>query len=123
MSNDVEEFLSSLSQDVREIARALRGRIRELVPDAVERRHGGWKIVGYSWDGSMKSSICAIAPHLERVNLQFFRGTDLKDPSGLLAGTGKSGRHVTLREASDVERPEVAELIRQAAELARAETA
>ncbi|NIX39028.1 MAG: hypothetical protein GWN06_07310, partial [Gemmatimonadetes bacterium] len=63
MSNDVEEFLSSLSQDVREIARALRGRIRELVPDAVERRHGGWKIVGYSWDGSMKSSICAIAPH------------------------------------------------------------
>jgi len=123
MSNDVEEFLSSLSPDVGEIARALRGRIRELVPDAVERRHGGWKIVGYSWDGSMKSSICAIAPHSKHVNLQFFRGTELEDPSGLLAGTGKSGRHVKLREASDVERPEVAELIRQAAELASAETA
>lgn len=123
MSNDVEEFLSSLSPEVREIARALRGRIRELVPDAVERRHGGWKIVGYSWDGSMKSSICAIAPHSKHVNLQFFRGTDLEDPNGLLAGTGESARHVKLREASDVERPEVAALIREAAELARADTA
>lgn len=62
MSNEVEEFLSSLSPDVQDIARALRERIQELVPDAVEQRHGGWKIVGYSWDGSMRSSICAIAP-------------------------------------------------------------
>ena len=121
--SDVEEFLSSLSPHVREIARALRGRIRELIPDAVEKRHGGWKIVGYSWDGSMKSSICAIAPHSKHVNLQFFRGSDLEDPNGLLAGTGKSARHVKLREASDVERPEVAALIREAAELAKADTA
>lgn len=123
MSDDVEEFLSSLSPDVQDIARAVRGRIRELVPDAVEQRHGGWKIVGYSWEGSMKSSICAIAPHSQHVNLQFFRGTELEDPNGLLAGTGKSARHVKLRAASDVERPEVAALIRQAAEMARGDTA
>lgn len=56
------------------------------------------------------------------MNPQFFRGTDLEDPNGLLAGSGKSARHVKVRDASEVEGPEVGELIRQAAELARADT-
>jgi hypothetical protein len=119
MSEQVEEFLTSLPAAVQEVARALQERIRELLPDAVEQRHGGWKVVGYSWDGSMKSSICAIAPHSGHVNLQFFRGIELDDPEGLLVGTGKSARHVKLQDLSDVRRPAIEGLIEQAAELAR----
>lgn len=119
MSEEIEDFLSSLPQELEAVARALRDRIRELLPDAVERRHGGWNVIGYSWDGSMKSSICAIAPHSKHVNLQFFRGTELDDAEGLLAGTGKSARHVKLRKVSDVQRAGIEELIGQAAELAR----
>ena len=43
MSDEVEAFLSSLPEEVERIARALRGRIRDVVPEAVEKRHGGWK--------------------------------------------------------------------------------
>jgi hypothetical protein len=118
MPDDVETFLADLPPEVETIARALRTRIRALVPDAVEQRHGGWKIIGYSVDGSMKSSICAIAPHSAHVNLQFFRGTELEDPEGLLEGSGKSGRHVKLRNASDVDGVAVGRLVEQAASLA-----
>jgi hypothetical protein len=119
MENDVERFLSSLPPQVQEIARTLRERIRETVPSAVEQRHGGWKVIGYSWDGSMTSSICAIAPHSKHVNLQFFRGTELDDPDGLLSGTGRRARHVKLQKATDVKAEGVAGLISQAADLAR----
>lgn len=119
MSEEVEDFLSSLPPEIRGIASVLRERSRELVPDAVEQRHGGWKVIGYSRDGSMKTSICAIAPHSGHVNLQFFHGIDLDDREGLLEGTGKRARHAKLRGASDVRRPEVGRLIEQAADLAR----
>jgi hypothetical protein len=118
MSDEVEAFLSSLPEEVERIARALRGRIRELVPEAVEKRHGGWKILEYSRDGSMKTSICAIAPHSKHVNLQLFHGAGLEDPLGLLEGTGKTARHVKLRSVEDVARPGVGRLIERAAEAA-----
>lgn len=119
MSEDVEDLLSSLPPAVQGVARALRKEIRRLVPNAVEQTHGGWKVVGYSWDGSLASSICAIAPHSKHVNLQFFRGTELDDPEGLLAGTGKSARHVKLHQVSDVRKAAIEKLVRQAAQLAR----
>lgn len=114
----MESFLASLPTEVEEIARALRRRIRSVAPEAVEQAHGGWKVVGYSLDGRMKTTICAIAPHSRHVNLQLFHGVDVPDPEGLLEGTGKRARHVKLRSASDVEQEAVAELIRRSLELA-----
>lgn len=118
VSQEVEAFLRDLPDEVEKLARALRSRVRKLVPDAVEQRHGGWKVLGYSADGSMKSSICAIAPHREHVNLQFFNGVDLDDPGGLLEGTGKRGRHVKCHTLKDVETEALGALIRRSAELA-----
>ncbi len=37
------------------------------------------------------------------VNVGFFRGTALHDPSGLLQGTGKQMRHVKLRPGEEVD--------------------
>lgn len=119
MPDDVEAFLDSLGGGVEPIARALRRRIRELLPGAVEQRHGGWRTIGYSWDGSMATSIRAIAPHSEHVNLQFVRGTELDDPEGRLEGTGNRARHVKLGAPGEVDDPAVGQLVEQAAGLAR----
>lgn len=119
MADEVEAFLDSLAGDVEPIARSLRGRIRELLPGVVERQHGGWRTIGYSWDGSMRTSICAIAPHSEHVNLQFFHGTELDDPGERLEGTGKRARHVKLHDPAETEEEAIGRLIEQAAERAR----
>jgi len=50
----------------------------------------------------------------DHVNLMFPRGVDLKDPEGLLEGSGKAMRHVKMRLCADVDRPGVRQLIRQA---------
>ena len=67
-----------------------------------------------STEKRMKDNICLIVVYRDHVNLLFPRGVDLKDPRGLLEGSGKAMRHVKMLSASDVERPGVRALIRQA---------
>jgi hypothetical protein len=48
------------------------------------------------------------------VNVGFFRGTEIVDPSGLLEGTGKFMRHVKLRPGADFDAAALAKLIEAA---------
>ena len=58
--------------------------------------------------------ICNIGVFARHVLLGFPRGTDLEDPAGVLQGTGKAMRHLTLKKLSDLERPEIRRYLRQA---------
>ncbi len=53
--------------------------------------------------------------------LDFCAGQSLKDPAGLLEGTGKNLRHVKLRTVEDLKRPELKKLIVEAAKLNKKE--
>ena len=48
------------------------------------------------------------------VNVGFFRGADIADPSGLLQGTGKFMRHVKLRPENDIDAAALSRLIETA---------
>ena len=47
----------------------------------------------------------------DHVNVGFFFGALLRDPAGLLEGTGKRGRHVKLRPGREVDPTALAQLI------------
>lgn len=49
------------------------------------------------------------------VTLGFHNGTSLKDPKGLLEGTGKNIRHVKLRTVEDLKQQGLLALVREAA--------
>jgi hypothetical protein len=48
------------------------------------------------------------------VNLGFYHGTSLKDPTGLLEGTGKRLRHVKIHDAGEIKNVALAALLREA---------
>ena len=48
------------------------------------------------------------------VNVGFFRGADLRDPAGLLEGTGRFMRHVKLRPGRDADEQALIALIESA---------
>lgn len=50
----------------------------------------------------------------DHVNVGFFQGAELVDPSDLLQGTGRSMRHVKLRPGGDVDATALKRLIRAA---------
>jgi Domain of unknown function (DU1801) len=58
--------------------------------------------------------ICNVAVFARHVILGFPRGIDLDDPAGVLQGTGKAMRHITLKKLSDLDRPEIRPYLRQA---------
>jgi hypothetical protein len=76
-----------------------------------------WKLVRYSVDGDKVLGIGTFTNHSA---LFFYRGRELEDATGLLQGSGKDSRFVTLRSPADVERPAVKRLVRAAFKLGEA---
>ena len=64
----------------------------------------------------MSEGYCYILPHTDWVNLGFYKGADLPDPSELLEGTGAKMRHIKIRSREQCDNPQLVELIRDAYE-------
>lgn len=68
----------------------------------------------FTFTGKQGQGFIHIATYAGHVNLGFDRGTELDDPDGKLAGTGKLIRHVRLNSLADVRDSSVIQLIAQA---------
>ena len=110
-----DDLMAGLDPDVEQIARRLRALIQSVHPDAVERVRLGDRAATYGvGPKKMSESHTYIGPQAGYVNLGFFRGTSLPDPSGLLEGTGVAMRHTKVRTVEAVDRPAVRALIEAA---------
>lgn len=115
MDREFEELLGECSPQVRALALATRARIQSLKLGAAEKVVKGYRSVSYGFGSGMKDQFVAIVLHKGHVNLQFHQGAHLPDPDGLLEGTGKSMRHVKIRDEEILGRDAVEALIREAA--------
>jgi hypothetical protein len=118
MDADVKAFLSGLSPEARNLVRPLRTLVRRVIPQAEESVV--WGSLSYhrpAVGGRVKGSVCLIVVKKGSVRLDFIHGVRLADPSSLLHGHQVSKRFVTIETTADAERPEIAALIQQAAEL------
>jgi len=75
-----------------------------------------WKRVRFAQDGKPVVGIGTFTAHSA---MFFYRGRELDDGSGLLQGSGKDTRFVTLRSPADAEKPAVKKLVRAAFKLER----
>ncbi len=107
---EVDAFVAKLKPPNKELAKALRKLVLEISPmeEAVK-----WGFPHYSQNGG----VCAIIPYKDHVNLEFYRGTELDDPNGLLEGTGKKLRHVKIRKLEDIKTDVLKELLLEAVKL------
>lgn len=88
----VQAWLDGPPEQLRAIARPWFERMRECGDDVTELMHDGCPTVCIGDAGF--AYVNTFAAHM---NVGFFRGASLKDPAGLLEGSGKLGRHVKLR--------------------------
>jgi hypothetical protein len=111
-------YLESYDPHVSSLTLALRGIVLEEAPKAIESFCKGYAVsIAFSFTGKpMKDGFCHIVTYANHVNLGFNRGATLPDPDRILAGTGKSIRHITLRTHDDLERPYLRRYLRSAIE-------
>jgi hypothetical protein len=65
-------------------------------------------------DRAIEDCICMINVYRQHVNLRFTHGTELEDSYGVLRGTGKRMRHITIKSVSELDRPEIRAYVREA---------
>lgn len=112
-----EQVMQDVPADIRRIADTLRDNIHALHAEGTEVPCPGDRALSYGWGPKkMTEGYAYIMPHARHVNLGFYQGVALRDPHGLLEGTGKRLRHVKVRSVDDARRPEIRELLQQAIE-------
>jgi len=117
----------SLSDHLRKIPRTMRPTVEaairtvtEAAPQAEEITYRSrqpsssramWKLVRYTAGGA---NVVGIGTFPSHATMFFYRGRELDDGSGLLRGSGKDSRFITLNTPAEAGQPAVKRLVRQA---------
>ena len=94
---EVEDYIDQFNPPHREILIRLRAIIFEVVPDATEDIK--WRVPTFS----RHKNICYMAGFKHHVTFAFYDGKMLKDPEGLLQGSGKQMKYIKFRSLDDID--------------------
>ena len=121
----VAGHLKKVPPAVRPTVLAARRAVRAAAPKAKEIAYRSkpprssramWKLARYAVDDA---DVVAIGTFPKHATLFFYRGSELDDGSGLLQGSGKDLRFITLNAPADAERAAVKRVVRKAFALER----
>ncbi len=112
----LESFMSRYAPEVAACARRALIRMRKRLPGAVELVYDNYNalVIGFGPSERASEAIFSIALYPRWVNLFFLQGASLPDPAGRLRGNGKFVRNIVLRDATEMDEPEVRKLIDEA---------
>ena len=110
-----DDILVMATPQLRPVCQSLRNQITSLHKSFVEVVWPKHKIASFgTGPKKMTEHYAYIAVQDSHVNLGFYYGASLPDPSGLLEGTGKKLRHVKVRDTSSSNNPALTALLRAA---------
>jgi hypothetical protein len=102
----IDVWLNGRAPELGALARTWFQQMRECGPDVRELMHDGSPTACVQ--GAAFGYVNVFRAH---VNVGFFHGTELEDPTGLLEGTGKRMRHVKVKPGVDLDSAALAALI------------
>ena len=112
-----DQIIEGCDPSIEAIASALKARITAMHRDHVEIVWPRMKIASYGiGPKKMSEHYAYIALQTKHVNLGFYHGASLKDPTGLLDGAGKNLRHMKVRTLGEVSKKELGDLLKASLE-------
>ena len=110
------KFLKPYDREIRDLALKLRALVLKEMAPCYENIYDAYSAVaiGYGTSDRLSDGVFHIAVYSHHVNLGFNDGASLDDPKGILQGSGKVIRHITMKASEDLERPELRAYIRRA---------
>jgi hypothetical protein len=114
LDEEIDAYVQRKNPAMREITDSLRALMKKTVPKSRELLNP-WGLPTYEWLGA----IGYIMVGKKHVTFGFARGAELPDPAELLEGTGKSLRHVKIRDKAQLIDANLRDLILSAVSLNR----
>jgi hypothetical protein len=111
-------YLAAYDPHISNLTLQLREIVLEEAPNAIESIVKSYAVaIGFSFTGKpLKDGFCHIVTYSSHVNLGFNHGVRLPDPKGVLIGKGKSIRHITIGNQSQLEQPFIRRYLQAAIE-------
>jgi hypothetical protein len=119
-AKQLDFFLDKFTPGIAAQARTALRKMRARLPGAIELVYDNYNAlaIGFAPTDRASDAIFSIALYPRWISLFFLQnGTHLRDPEGLLAGSGNKARHIVLETPSPLDAPAVQDLIAQALEL------
>ncbi len=112
----LKKFLKPYDHEIQQLALSLSALVLEEMAPCHENIYDAYSAVaiGYGPSDRLRDGIFHIAVYSKHVNLGFNDGATLADPKGILQGGGNRIRHITIKAADDLKRPELRAYIRRA---------
>ena len=110
-SRSADELLMRYSTEVQSLINDAREFLLKSLPEATEEVDPTAAVLSYGYGPGYRDMVCTLILSKTGVKLGFVNGAQLKDPKGLLEGTGKRHKYVQLNNASDLNRSGLKELI------------
>jgi hypothetical protein len=113
----IPSAVSPIVEAARQTVRVVAREAEEVACQSQKPRSASmmWKLMRYVVNGEVVVTIGTFTKH---ASMFFARGSEFDDGRGLLEGTGKSLRYVTLRTPADARRAALKDVLRKAFALA-----
>jgi hypothetical protein len=114
------KFLQPYEKAIQQLALGLRALVLEEMTPCYENIYDAYSAVaiGYGSSNRLQDGVFHIAVYANHVNLGFNHGATLDDPLGILRGSGKQIRHISIKTPDDLARPEIRAYVRRARKMA-----
>ncbi len=120
--SELAGFIAKFAPDMQDRIRGCRSIMQDRFPEAVQMVYDNYNflVIGFGPTPRTSEAIFSLAAYARGINLFFLqRGPELPDPTGVLRGSGKVVRSVTLDAPDTLNRDDVTALIQAALALAR----
>jgi hypothetical protein len=108
----IDDLLARYPAEVRELAAAAQQQLQKWLPKVERTADPSAGVIGFGYGPGYRGVVCTLILSKTGVKLGLVRGGELGDPHGLLAGSGKVHRYIQLRNASDLRKAGVRELVK-----------
>ena len=114
MARSAETLLAKYPHEVQALATSARAKLAKWLPRSAEAVDDTAPVIGYGYGSGYKALVCTLIISKTGVKIGLARGSELQDPDGLLAGSGKVHKYIQLHSPSDLRNPAVHALVEAA---------
>ena len=105
----IDDYIDGCTETVAPLMEALRAFVHQTLPGATEGMQYGVPV----FYNANKVPVIYLFGSWDHVNFGFLKSADLSDPEGVLEGSGKPSKHISMFPGAPIDEPTLRAVVKQ----------